>query len=109
MKKVKLKVKKGDNVLIIAGKDRGKTGKVLKVLPSKMRVIVEGINFIKKHTRPNPQKNIKGGVLEKEAPIHVSNVKIICPDCGKAVRVGRKKVGPKEVMRVCKKCESVFP
>jgi len=78
-------IKKGDEVLIIAGNDRGKRGRVLKVFPKKHRVIVEGINFIKRHTRPS-QNNPQGGIVEKEAPIHVSNVKLI--HNGEPTRVG---------------------
>ncbi len=80
-----MKIKKSDQVLITAGNDRGKTGKVLYVLPKRNRVIVEGINFIKRHTRPT-QNNPQGGIVEKEAPIHVSNVKLI--HNGEPTRVG---------------------
>jgi large subunit ribosomal protein L24 len=86
----KLRVKRGDEVVVIAGKDKGASGKVLKVLPEKGRVVVEGVNMIKKATRANPQKNIKGGVLEREAPIAVSNVLLKDPDNGKPSRVGSR-------------------
>ena len=79
-------IRKNDNVIVTTGKDRGKRGRVLKVLPEKNRVIVEGVNIIKRHTKPNPQKNIKGGVVEREAPLHASNVQLVCPECGKPTR-----------------------
>lgn len=84
-----LKVRKGDDVVVIAGNDRGKRGKVLKVFPVESRIIVEGVRFIKRHTRPNP-KMPQGGILEREGKIHVSNVKVIDPKSGKATRIGRK-------------------
>lgn len=84
------KVKKGDQVLVIAGKDRGKKGKVLRVDRKKGRVVVERVNMIKRHTRPNPRAGIQGGIVEREAPIHVSNVMVISPDSGKPSRVGIK-------------------
>ena len=68
-------IKKNDEVFVLRGKDRGKTGRVLIVMPSDQKIVVEGIQMIKRHTRPNPQKNVKGGIVEKEAPIHISNVK----------------------------------
>jgi large subunit ribosomal protein L24 len=73
-------VKKGDTVQVIAGKDSGKTGKVLRVISKTSRVVVENINVLKKHVRPNPQKNIKGGIVEREFPIHQSNVKVLSRD-----------------------------
>ena len=83
----KVRIKKDDTVLVRAGKDRGKRGRVLQVLPDKSRVVVEGVGMIKRHTRPNPQKNIKGGILERESAIHVSNVMVVDGD-GKPTRVG---------------------
>ena len=80
--------RKNDNVLVVTGKDRGKRGRVLKVLPEKNRLVVEGVNFIKRHTKPNPQRNIKGGLVEREAPLHASNVQLVCPECGKPTRLG---------------------
>ena len=87
---VRWNIKKNDQVVILTGKDSGKRGKVLVVLPEKGRVIVQGVNFIKRHTRPNPQRNIKGGIAEREAPIHVSNVMIVSPDDDKKTRIGSK-------------------
>jgi large subunit ribosomal protein L24 len=85
-----MKVKKGDTVEVIAGKDAGKRGRVLRVVRDRERVVVEGVNMIKRHTRPNPQRRIQGGVVEREAPIHVSNVMVVSPESGEATRVGFK-------------------
>ena len=96
-------IRKNDTVLIITGKDRGKRGRVLKVLPEKNRLIVEGMNLIKRHTRPNPGKNIKGGIVEREASLHASNAQLVCPECGAQTRVGRKILGDGRKVRVCRK------
>ena len=90
--RLRTRIRKGDLVEVIAGKDRGKRGKVLVVLREKARVIVQGVGFVKRHTRPNPQRNIKGGIAEREAPIHVSNVMIVSPDDDKRTRIGSKLV-----------------
>ena len=82
------KIRRDDEVVVLAGKDKGKQGKVLKVLIADNRVIIEGVNLIKKHTKPNPQLGVAGGIVEKEASIHVSNVAIVNPATGKADRVG---------------------
>ncbi|WP_321369790.1 50S ribosomal protein L24 [uncultured Desulfuromusa sp.] len=104
---VKLHVKKNDMVEIIAGKERGKTGKVLRVLPGKGRVVVEGLNVIKRHTRPN-QLNPEGGIVEKEAPLSISNVMLICGSCSQATRTGVRLLEDGSKTRYCKKCnESV--
>jgi len=100
-------IRKNDNVLVMTGKDRGKRGRVLKVLPEKNRLIVEGVNLIKRHTKPNPGKQIKGGVVERDAPLHASNAQIVCPECGKATRIGRKILGDGRKVRICRKCEGV--
>jgi large subunit ribosomal protein L24 len=84
----KVRIKKNDTVLVRAGKDRGKRGRVLQVLPDKSRVVVEGIGLIKRHTRPNPQKNIKGGILERESAIHVSNVMLVDAESNQPARIG---------------------
>ncbi len=93
----KLRIRRGDVVLVTAGKDRGASGKVLRVLPAKGRVIVEGVNKIKRATRANPQKNIKGGILEREAPIAVANVQLKDPETGKATRLGVRTEGDERV------------
>ena len=100
-------IRKNDNVLVITGKDRGKRGRVLRVLPEKNRLIIEGVNIIKRHTKPNPGKNIKGGIVEREASMHASNVQLMCPDCGAQTRVGRKMLGDGRKVRVCRKCGGV--
>ena len=96
-------VRPGDKVLISAGKDRGKKGKVLRVFPARERVLIEGMNMIKKNTRPT-QKNPQGGIIERESSIHASNVQLICPGCGAATRVGKRETSKGRV-RVCKKCK----
>jgi large subunit ribosomal protein L24 len=101
-------IAKNDTVEVIAGDDKGKRGKVLKTFPDKRRVIVEKVNFIHRHTRPT-QKNPKGGILEKEGPIHVSNVKIVCPKCGAATRMSTKRLADGSKERVCKKCQEMIP
>jgi large subunit ribosomal protein L24 len=85
------RLRKNDTVIVIAGKDRGRQGKILKILPAKSRVIVERVNMIKRHTRPNPSKNIAGGISEKEAPIHISNVMLVDPDQNTRTRIGRRR------------------
>jgi large subunit ribosomal protein L24 len=99
-----LRVRKGDTVKVIAGKDRGKTGKVLRVDPATTRVVVEGVAFIKRHTRPNPQRNIKGGIVEREAPVHISNLMVICSECDKPVRIARRRLEDGRHVRSCRKC-----
>jgi large subunit ribosomal protein L24 len=98
-----LTIRRGDKVRVIAGKDKGKEGKVLRALPTKQRVVVEGVNRIKKHTRPT-QKHPQGGILEVDGTIHVSNVMLICPSCAEPTRVARKREDGVR-LRVCKKCE----
>ncbi len=105
MSRLQTPVRKNDNVVVVAGKDRGKRGRVLRVVPDKNRVVVEGVNFIKKHTRPNPQKNVKGGILEREAALHASNVQIVCPECGAPTRIGRQLLGDGRKVRICRKCD----
>ena len=107
MSRLATPIRKNDNVLVVTGKNRGTRGRVLRVDPTKNRLIVEGVNMIKRHTKPNPQKNIKGGVVEREASIHASNVQLVCPECGKQTRVGRKILGDGRKVRICRKCEGV--
>jgi large subunit ribosomal protein L24 len=101
-------VRKNDNVVVMSGRDKGKRGRVLRVIPEKTRVIVEGVNFIKRHTRPNPQKQIKGGIVEREASVHASNVQIVCPECGKPTRTGHRTLDDGTRVRICRKCEGVM-
>ena len=93
----KMRIRRGDLVVVNAGKDRGAEGKVLRVLPAAGRVVVEGVNLIKRATRANPQKNIKGGIVEKEAPIAMSNVLLKDPEKGKGTRVGIREEGGERV------------
>ncbi|MEE9185957.1 MAG: 50S ribosomal protein L24 [Candidatus Binatia bacterium] len=98
-----LHVHKNDSVMVIAGKERGKTGKVLKVLPNKGRALIERVNLVKRHTRPRgPQ--VPGGILEKEASIHISNLMLMCDKCNAPVRVGKKILEDGEKVRVCRRC-----
>ena len=99
-----MKIKKGDNVLVVSGKDKGKTGKVLKSLPKEMKISVEGVHLKQKHLRPKKQGE-KGQIVKSAAFFDVSNVKIICPKCGKPTRIGYSVVNGKK-NRVCKKCHS---
>jgi large subunit ribosomal protein L24 len=101
-------VRKNDEVIILAGKDRGKRGRVLQVLPERNRVVVEGVNLIKRHTKPNPQKNVKGGIVEREGSIHASNVQPVDPETGKATRVGRKVLDDGRRVRVSRRSGSVL-
>lgn len=101
MTKVKLKIKAGDQIVVLAGADRGKEGEVVKVFPKKNRAIVQGVNMIKKHTKPSAQ-NPQGGIIETEASIHISNLALIDPETGKSTRVGYKIEDGKKV-RVSKK------
>jgi large subunit ribosomal protein L24 len=101
-------IKKNDLVYVISGKDRGKSGKVLKVYLEKKKAVVEGINFIQKHTRPNPQKNVKGGILPKESPIHISNLMVVCKRCNKHSRIGISMVQNERKGRVCKNCNELL-
>ncbi|MDF2177764.1 50S ribosomal protein L24 [Aliiglaciecola sp. CAU 1673] len=91
------KIRRDDEVVVLAGKDKGKKGKVLKVLVESDRLVVEGVNVMKKHQKPNPQLGVAGGIVEKEASIHVSNVAILNPKTGKADRVGFRLEGDKKV------------
>ncbi|GAB6281599.1 MAG: 50S ribosomal protein L24 [Ignavibacterium sp.] len=103
---MKTKIKKNDNVMVISGNDRGKTGKVLKVFPKEQRVIVEGVNLRKRHRKPS-QRNPQGGIIENEAPIHISNVMILDPKTNEPTRIGSKiiideKTGKKKIVRISK-------
>jgi large subunit ribosomal protein L24 len=107
MSRIATPIRRNDSVVVITGKDRGKRGRVLKVLPEKNRLLIEGVNFVKRHTKPNPQRNVKGGIVEREASLHASNVQLVCPECGKPTRIGRRILGDGRKVRICRKCEGV--
>jgi large subunit ribosomal protein L24 len=98
-------VKKGDTVVVLSGRDRGKQGKVLRVDATKGTAIVERVNFFKKHTRPNPQKNQQGGIVERETGIKVDKLQVVCPSCGEAARTGSHRTA-EGVKRFCRKCDA---
>ena len=95
-------LRRNDTVKVITGRDKGKEGRVLRVFPNDAKVLVEHVMMVKKHVRPNPQRNIKGGIAEQESRIAISNVQLVCPTCG-PVRIGHEMQGDRKV-RVCKKC-----
>lgn len=98
-----MKIKKNDQVVVISGDDKGKRGKVLKTFPDKGRVIVEGVNFIKRHTRARKQGE-KSGILEKEAPLSATNLMVICSKCNRGVRVGHRMLPDGHRVRICRSC-----
>jgi large subunit ribosomal protein L24 len=100
-------IKKNDLVMVTNGREKGKSGRVLKVLREKDRVIIEKINFIKRHSRPHGQQK-RGGILEKEAPLHLSNVMLLCEKCNKPVRIGHRNIEGGKKVRFCKKCGEIF-
>ncbi len=102
-----LDIRKNDTVRVMAGRDKGKEGRVLDVSPRRNVLFVEHVNMIKRHTRPNPAKQIRGGVLEKEGPIHVSNVALVCGDCG-PTRIQHREKAEGTKVRVCTKCGQVL-
>lgn len=103
----KVHVRKGDTVLVITGKNLGKKGKVLSVIPERSRVIIEGVNVVKRHSRPT-RKTPQGGIMQKEAPVHSSNVMLYCNKCNSPTRVGKKILEDEEKVRICKKCGEVI-
>jgi len=103
----KIKIKKNDKVEVIAGREKGKTGKVLKVLPEKNRVLVEKVNLIKRHSRPSPTTG-QGGIIEKEASLHISNVKVVCGKCMAPTRLGISLSSEGQRVRTCKKCGEII-
>ena len=105
--KKKYHLKKGDTVVVIAGKERGKSGKVLRVIRKRDRAVVEKVNMVKRHLRPSPQTG-QGGILEKEASIHISNLMVICTKCTDPTRVGRKVLEDGKKVRYCKKCGEIL-
>jgi large subunit ribosomal protein L24 len=102
----KLHVKKDDMVMVIAGKDKGKSGKVVRIFSDSGKVVVEGINMIKRHTRPN-RLNSEGGIVEKEAPLNGSNVLLLCSACNKPARTGKRTLEDGSKVRFCKKCNEI--
>ncbi|HQO76363.1 MAG TPA: 50S ribosomal protein L24 [Candidatus Saccharicenans sp.] len=102
----KFPLKKNDLVIVRSGKDRGKTGKILKVLPEDKKVVVEKVNFVKIFVRPDRSQNIQGGIMEKEAPLPVSRVMLYCQDCGRGVRVRYKILEDGTKIRVCSRCQT---
>lgn len=101
----KLHVKKGDTVVVLSGKDKGKQGKIIEALPKKEKVVVEGVNKVKRHTKPN-QNAPQGGIIAKEMPLGVAKVMLVCPACSKPTRIAKKEVGGK-MLRACKKCGEI--
>src|SRR5262249_34758666 len=99
---VRVDIRRNDTVKVITGRDKGKEGRVLRVFPADRKVLVEHVMMVKKHVRPNPQRNIQGGIAEQESRISISNVQLVCPTCG-PVRIGHEVRGDRKV-RVCKKC-----
>ena len=103
----KMSFKKGDYVLVISGDDKGKKGKIVSIFPKKMQVIVESVNFLKKHTKPT-QNVPQGGVIKQEGALHISNIKLICNRCNKPTTVKREKIKEGKRVRVCKKCKEII-
>ena len=105
---MRIRIRKGDLVEVISGKDAGKRGKVLKVIREKNRVVVQGVAFVKKHTKPNPGKNIKGGIAEREAPIHVSNVMIVSGEDDRRTRIANKVLADGRKVRISRRTGEVL-
>ncbi len=99
-----LDIHKNDTVQVMAGRDKGKQGRVLEVEPKKSRLYVEHVNMVKRHVRPNPAKQIRGGILEKEGPIHISNVMLVCSECG-PTRIQHRAMAEGKKVRICAQCE----
>jgi large subunit ribosomal protein L24 len=99
----KMKIKRGDQVKVVSGKEAGKTGKVMRVETGDNRVVVERLNIMKKHTKPDPKKNPQGGVIEREAAMDVSNVMLVCPACGQPTRVGYRLLEDGSKVRKCRR------
>jgi len=101
-------IRKNDQVAVIAGRDRGKRGKVLRVIPASSRAVVERVNMIKRHTRPNPSQNIKGGIVEREGSVHVSNLMLLCGECDKTTRPRSRRLADGRKVRICHHCDGVI-
>jgi large subunit ribosomal protein L24 len=99
-----INIRKNDRVVIIAGKDKGKNGRVIEVRPRMRKVLVEGVNMVKRHLKANSRRGIQGGILDREAPIDISNVMVICPHCGKPTRASHQVLNDGNRTRACKKC-----
>ena len=104
----RIQIRKGDTVKVMAGKDAGKSGRVLSINAKKNTLVVEHVGIIKRHTRPNPSKNIKGGIVEKEAGINISNVLVVCGNCGKHTRVGHTVLADGTKARICRHCNNAL-
>ena len=102
-----MKIKKGDLVQVISGKDKGKRGEVLRVIPKQNKVVVSGVNVVKKHQRPTARYR-EGGIIEQPAPIYASKVMVVCPSCGRPTRVGYKFIENERKVRYCKKCGEII-
>jgi large subunit ribosomal protein L24 len=102
-----LSVKKNDTILVVTGKEKGKKGRVISVNPAKSKILIEKINIIKRHMKPS-KKYSQGGIIEKEAPLHISNVMLVCSKCGKPTRIGNTILSDGKKVRVCKKCKEVL-
>ncbi len=103
----KVSFKKGDNVLVISGDDKGKKGKIVDIFPDKRQAIIEGVNFLRKHNKPT-QKVPQGGIVKKEGPLHISNIKLICNKCNQATAIKRERTKEGKRVRVCKKCGEII-
>ena len=101
---VEINIRKNDRVVIIAGKDKGKNGRVIEVRPRVGKVLVEGVNMLKRHMKANPRRGVQGGILERESPIDISNVMVLCPHCGRPTRVAHQVLNDGNRTRSCKKC-----
>jgi len=99
-------IRKNDTIQVTAGRDKNKQGRVLKLLTKRDRIVVEGVNMVKRAQRPNPSRNIKGGILEKESSMHISNVQLVCPECQKPTRIGHRVLDDGTRQRVCRRCKS---
>lgn len=102
-----LGLKKEDTVVVMTGKEKGKSGRVIRLFPKDDKILIEKINIIKKHMKPNRQYS-QGGIIEKESPIHISNVMLKCPQCGSSTRIGNKVLESGKKLRACKKCKEVI-
>ncbi len=103
-----MKIRNNDKVMIISGKDKSKVGKVVKIFKDKDKVLVEGLNKVKRHVKPNPYKQEQGGIKDMETPVHISNVKVVCDACTNPTKIGYRYTEDEKKMRYCKKCDENF-